>query len=198
MKQRLVLFALVLCATIPSAFAFDGDRSSFLIRSSTASELRESAATRSRLTRALQAELARAGFDVNIDDVKRGARRSRIFDYIIEVGISDSARTPLGGVSGGTRIGSVGVATEVSMVRSEVAAEFRLYDGKTEELIDTFELSAEASAPALTGLGVGDPYGFVFINIPWFSRGPSREATRRLAREAVEVIADSSQAARPK
>lgn len=139
----------------------------------------------------LRDALRREGFSAElvrgtVEDLER--RRGREHDIVIELAWGESDGGAWGGVGTGGRVGSVGVGAEVSVVTARVGAEFRIYEGRSLELLDRFDLASFASGPALTGVGVGDRHGYLFLNLPFFQRAPYRRAARQVANEAAERI----------
>ena len=122
---------------------------------------------------------ARATFD----DMQRGGAPAA--DYYVEVVSSDAAGHAVGGV--GTAVGAV--AVEAGVVVSHVAAELRVYDGRTLAEINRFALRQKSTAVVPTGLGVGSRPFWAFVTLPFVRYGQYRSAAREIARQAADLIA---------
>src|SRR5205814_1510330 len=128
---------LLLLLAASSTFALDttkrGNRVGVLITPARYASGAESAMAAS-IGKYLREELQKAGFDafltnVTYDDLSRNATTAA--DYYVEVASSDSSA----GSKGGVDIGTGPVVVDISVVVAHVAAEVRLYDGRTLELI---------------------------------------------------------------
>jgi hypothetical protein len=65
----------------------------------------------------------------------------------------------------------------------------RLYDGRTLELIDRFDLRQRRTTLAPTGIGVGRMPFVGWIAVPLVQRAQYRAAAREVARDAADRIA---------
>ncbi len=141
----------------------------------------------SALRKDLQRELRARGFEAfdaqgTFEDVQRDGASA---DYYIEIVSNGSASQPVGGI--GTAIGAVGV--DVSVVVARVAAELRIYDGRTMELVDRFDLYRRNTAVVPTAVGVSTRTVWAFIALPFVNHAQYRAVTRAIARDAAERIA---------
>lgn len=131
---------------------------------------------RNELRRELRARGFEA-FNANRDDERA--------DYFVEIVSSGASDHPVAGIGAG--IGAVGV--DVSVVVARVAAELRVYDGRTMEVIDRFDLRRKNTAVVPTGVGVGTRSVWAFIALPLVNHAQYRAAARAVARDAAERIA---------
>ena len=122
------------------------------------------------------------------DDVRRGDAPTAAY-YVEVVGAHAAEREP---AEIGAGVG--GVYASVGVVVSHVAAEVRLYDGKTLELVDRWELSKKSTAVVPTSVGIGGRYVWAALALPFVHYGQYRSAAHDVARQAAERIA---QAAKP-
>jgi hypothetical protein len=106
-------------------------------------------------------------------------------DYYVEI-VSGLATN---GSHGGVGIGAGAVGAEISVVTAYVAAGVRLYDGKSLELIDSFDLHEDNTAVVPTMIGVGGRHIFAGIAIPFVQYAQYRRAARTVARQAATLIA---------
>jgi hypothetical protein len=195
MKRALI--AAALCLIAASAFAIDasvkrGDRVGVL----TTSE-RHAYDTERRIADAVQnylrSELNARGFDAfraseTYDQLQREDRANA--DYYVEIVSSNGDSNMVGGGA----IGSGPVVAEIGVVVARVAAEMRLYDGKTLELIDRFDLQQRKTTIAPTGIGVGRMPFVGWIAVPLVQRAQYRAAARSVARDAADRIAAGARA----
>ena len=182
--------AILLTASV-SAFAIDvnvkrGDRIGVL----TISE-RHAYSSEHRVAEALQnylrEELSARGFDAfrvsdTYDELRRNDRANA--DYYVEVVSSHGDANVMGvvGVGGGP------IAAEVGVVVSHLATELRLYDGRTLELIDRYDLHQQRTSVAPTGIGIGREV-FGWIALPFLQRAQYRVVAHDVARDAADRIA---------
>lgn len=143
------------------------------------------------LPRYLSDELRRSGFDAHlvnatVDELQSGRTPSRD-DYYLETVVDDGYGVNAGGIGVGT--GSVGA--EVSVVAAHMRVELRLYDARTFEVVRTLNVSGDAVAPAITGVGIGDWRSYLFLSLPVFRQAPYRLAAHAIARDAAAKIKDA-------
>lgn len=126
---------------------------------------------------------------------------SRTVDSLVEDGLEESVRADIfveivadargeswGGIGGGGRTGDVYTGATVEIVRSAYAAEVRIHDGRTRELLDTFTLRSRAFTPALSSISLGGDHAWFTIGLPWFERQTSGRAANALAKKVVAEI----------
>jgi len=193
MKRLSTLLLLLVAAT--SALALDttkrGNRIGVLTAPARYEAGPESALSAS-IGKYLRQELQKSGFDafqtnVTYDQLSRDATTNA--DYYIEVTSSDST----GGSPGGIGIGTANVGVDISVVVAHVAAEVRLYDGRTLELIRRFELNQSKKGFAPTSISIGAPGLFGFIAIPITEIVQFRRAAHQIARDASSQVAEYRQ-----
>ncbi len=109
--------------------------------------------------------------------------------WIVEIAWSDGRARSWGGIAGGTE----GVGAEVGMVTAQLAAEIRFYDARTLEMVDRFEVDSRATSPALTGIGVGGRWSWLWASLPWGNRQAYGRAAGALAIQIYERIAPAGE-----
>jgi len=137
----------------------------------------------------LRDELRTQGFDVVMTTVTYDSlqRHDNIADYYVEI---TSAERDAGqdGVSVG--VGTRGAGVEVGAVTGVAHAELRLFDGRTLDLIRSYDLENHSTGLAPTSIGTGGRNVFASIFIaPIFERVQMRNAARAVARDAARRIA---------
>jgi hypothetical protein len=142
----------------------------------------------STLQKALRKELRARGFDAYETDLtfEDARREPAAADYYIEIVSGRSADREFGGI--GAAVGHAVV--DVSIVTARVAAELRLYDAKTMELIDRYDLARHKTAIVPTGVGIGTRAVWAYVALPFINHAQYRAATRAIARDAAERIAN--------
>ena len=190
MKRAVLALLLVTAAT--SALAFDsakrGNRIGVLITSERYAQGPERAMA-AEIGKYLRDELQKGGFDaflmnVTYDQLSRNATEAA--DYYVEVTSSESSSGAKGGV--GVDAGPVGV--DISLVVAHVAAEVRLYDGRSLELIRRFELHQSKKGIAPTSIGIGGGNIFGWIAIPIADLVQFRRAAHAVAKDAATQVAE--------
>jgi hypothetical protein len=185
------LIAAVFLVFVPGiAMAFDGTRHpariAVLLPADTQARADESPAS-DEVTRYLARELRQRGFDAFDADrtydeaVRDGAGDA---DYAIEIIGEDSRSVDRGGVGVGGRHGEV----SISVLTSRVAAELRVYDGQTMELIASEDLSRRSTALLPTSVGLGGRAFFAWVALPFVERAQMRGVARAAARDAASAV----------
>jgi hypothetical protein len=184
MKRTLPVFCLILAAT--TAFAFDSTKSTDRI-----GILREASEGESTMERSLLAELRKNGFDafdvgLTYEELL-DQEAVPIADYIVEINAGHTQTADYGGVD------VVGRHADVSlgMVVSKVAAELRLYDGTTMELIASSDLSKRTAALMPTYVGIGGGSIYASLALPFIERAQHRNVARKAARAAASFVTAS-------
>jgi hypothetical protein len=136
----------------------------------------------------LTTELTARGFNAfqakaTYEDAQRGGAPGA--DYYVEVVSSRTAQRQTAGIGAG--VGPVGV--EVGVVVAHVAAEVRLYDGRTFALLETYDLRQRNTAVAPTAVGLGTRSVWASVMLPFVQYGQYRSAAHAVAREAAARIA---------
>lgn len=106
-------------------------------------------------------------------------------DLYVEVSGGDGRQREIGGLD----ISGPHVATTLGVIISKAAAEVRVYDGRTLDLVDRFELSKRKTAVVPTSFGLRDGPIIGFAIVPVFQHLQYRAAVRDVAKEAAERIA---------
>jgi hypothetical protein len=190
MKRLLVLLAIATALAAP-AFSFDpsrhnGNRIAVLqapIYNGGEYENRIATSVRRQLVR----ELRDRGYDavdsrVSYEELQRSGRTSA--DLYVELAPADMYAHPTGGVTVRTR----SVAVDVAVVVSRVAAELRLYDGRTLDLIEKKHLRRENVTVVPTDIGVGTYRMAVWFVLPFVEYVRYRSAISAVVRDAASVI----------
>jgi hypothetical protein len=112
-------------------------------------------------------------------------------DYYVEIAGSDGATTPVGGVA----VGTENIAVDLGIIVSRVATQIRLYDGRTLDLVRTFDLQKRSTSVVPTGIGVGGWSGRLFFSaaIPLFQWRQVRSAAHGVARDAASAVSEAVQ-----
>ena len=195
--MKRLAFALLIVLSALQTLALDttkrGNRIGVLITRDRYAERGAEAAMAASIGKYLRDELQKAGFDafltnVTYDDLSRNVTTAA--DYYIEVASSDTS----GGTPAGIGVGGGPVAVDVSVVVAHVAAEVRLYDGRSLELIRTFELhqSRKGIAPTSISIGGGGVWGW--FSIPIAEVVQFRRAAHAVAKDAATQVAGYRQA----
>ncbi|HYS53137.1 MAG TPA: hypothetical protein VER58_05160 [Thermoanaerobaculia bacterium] len=136
----------------------------------------------------LRRELRGLGFDafdtrLTFEELSR--RSSPTPDYFVEIVSSHSMNHPVGGAA----IGTGDFAVDVGIVVAEVAAEVRLYDGRTLNQIARYDLHKKNTAVLPMGIGIGGRPLFAWFVLPFVQYGQYRAAAHEVARQAAQRIA---------
>jgi hypothetical protein len=181
MKRLPLLLCILLTAA--AAHAFDTTRASLRI-----GVLRASQDVDVAVVRYFRAELRERGFDAFDAEVtyeewlRDGAAAA---DYYAEiVGGEPTARD-----HGGIALAGGPVDVSLGVVSSRVAAEVRLYDGATADLLVSEELTKKTTALLPTGVGAGGRALYGWIALPFIERAQFRHVVRAAARAAAGVVA---------
>lgn len=153
---------------------------------------RDESAVADGVTRGLREELRQRGFDafdtrMTIDDV-RHSERAIDADFLVEIASSSDA-----GSVGGVDVGGADFGVEMSVVVARVAAQLRVYDGRTLELIQTFDLHKSSTAVLPTAIGIGGRHAYGWIALPFVHWAQLRSAARATARDAAARVAEATQ-----
>ena len=191
MKRRLLFLGLLLVTT--PVFAINtnilrrGERIGVL-RMNEQFDVAAERTVASAIESALPHALRDRGFEAfdtqrTYDDVRRGDGPNAAF-YVEVVGAHAHDREAVG-----VGVGAENVYASIGVVVSRVAAEVRLYDGKTLELIDRFDLSKKSTAVVPTAVGIGGRFFWAELALPFVRYGQYRSAARDVAHQAAEAIA---------
>ncbi|HYK02379.1 MAG TPA: hypothetical protein VE974_11530 [Thermoanaerobaculia bacterium] len=182
--MKRLLFALLLLVLPSAAFAFDATRATRI------GVLRGTDALQMDVAAALRNELRARGFEAfdavrTYDEAVRDG--AAVADYYVEIAGGDAGSSEYGGIGIGTR--HVGVSLGVLV--SRVAAEVRIYDGETMELVETHELTKRNTAVVPTSVGIGGASLFAYIALPYIERAQVRRVVRAAGRTAADIVADA-------
>jgi hypothetical protein len=185
MKRALSVMALLLAAN--AAFAFDSARRA---AGSTAriAVLRGESDVQQAVADALRRELRTRGLDAfdaerTYDELRDS--NADLADFYVEITGGDASTEDYGGIGISGRHGDV----ELGVVVSRLAAELRVYDGNTMELLATQNLSKRSTAVLPTSVGIGGRALYAFIALPFIERAQHRSVARAAAREAATLVA---------
>lgn len=120
------------------------------------------------------------------DDLRRGDVADAAY-YVEVVGARAGDRQ-----AAGVDVGVDNLYASVGVIVSHVAAEVRLYDGRTLELVDRWDLSKKSAAIVPTSVGIGGRYVWGAIVLPIIHHGQYRAAARGVAQTAAERIAQAA------
>ena len=190
--QRSLLLALAALLALP-VFAFDpaprrGDRIGILHSVYDREEGNTYAASLVRSY--LRRELEKRGFETfdvrgSVDDLVRDGGSDA--DFYVEL-TGEGESSPYGGVGVGDR--HVGV--DIAVVGSRVAATVNLFDGRTLEQLDSFDLQRRNTTVMPTSIGLGGRHVGLWIAVPFVQWGRYRSAARAVAVDAAESIIETA------
>jgi hypothetical protein len=188
--MKRLAFIVGIAMTVP-AFALTqsprpGDRIGVLRMSDTYTHGAEQSVARAVQTD-LRRELRDLGFDaydarLTFDELSRYSAPAA--EYFVEI-ISSHSVNPVGGVG----VGAGAVSVEVGVVVAEVAAQVRVYDGRTLNQIAEFDLHKNNAAILPMGIGLGGRWTWAYFALPFMQYGQYRAAAHAVARQAAERIA---------
>jgi hypothetical protein len=143
------------------------------------------------MERSLLAELRNRGFDafdvgLTYEELL-DQEAVPIADYIVEINAGRTQTADYGGVD------VVGRHADVSLgvVVSKVAAELRLYDGTTMELMASSDLSKRTAALMPTYVGIGGGSIYASLALPFIERAQHRNVAKKAARAAASFVTAS-------
>lgn len=182
MKRLLIAMLLVVLPGV--AFAFDTTPVTRV------GVLRGTDVVHVRVADALRSELRARGIDA-FDAVRTYEEAVRdgaaVADYYVEI---------IGGRASTAEHGGIGIGTEhsgmsIGLLVSRMAAEVRIYDGETMELIRSHDFSKRSRAVVPTSVGVGGGSFFAYIAMPYIERAQFRRIIRAAGRAAAELVIDT-------
>lgn len=107
-------------------------------------------------------------------------------DYYIEIAAAEPTTTNYGGIDVGGEHGGISLGVFVA----RFAAEIRVYDGDSMELLATDSLAKKSTAVLPAGVGVGGRSLFAWIALPFIERAQWRSVARAAARDAANTVAE--------
>lgn len=194
MKRLALVVALLLVPAIASAF--DTARQPLrvaVLRSAAEWESGPDADVRRAITRSFCEELRARGLeawesDATYDDALESGVEGA--DFVVEFIGARGESDDWAGVG----VGGRHLDVTLGVVASRVAADVRIYDAPTMELIATDTLARNATALLPTGVGIGGADIFGFIAVPIAQRAQVRRISRSVARDAATVVASAIRA----
>jgi hypothetical protein len=189
MKRLLILLAIASIAA--PASSFDPSRHSSHHIAVLQAPIYNSGEYEDRIATSVRRDLVRElrarGFDAvdartSYEELQRRGRSSA--DVYVEIAPAEMYARPTGGVTVRTR----SVAVDVAVVVSRVAAELRLYDGRTLDLIEKRHLRRENVTVVPTDIGVGTYRMAVWFALPFVQYVRYRSAVGAVVRDAANVI----------
>jgi hypothetical protein len=188
--MKRILFAICLAAAAP-LMAFDtapGRLRIGIVRAEGTHRLDRDAHIQNAVRESLRKELRLRGFDAftsesTLEQIERAGERSA--DVYVEIA-GDVETEDYGGIGVSGRHADVSIGILVS----HVAADVRIYDGRTLELIATDSLSKRSTAVLPTSVGFGDHGLFAVIALPFLERAQVRSVARACAREMASRVTD--------
>lgn len=188
--KRIIVATLILMSAV-SASAFDaekrGDRIAIL---QVTAEGRPSEATvGSVMATYLRKNLRKAGFDAftiseTLDSVQDEPRDD--VDFYVEIAPWDADSNPYGGVG----VNGPHAGVDIAVVSSRIAAQLRVYDARTFELLGSYELSDRSTAVMPVAVGVGHRAIYGWVAMPFAQWIQYRRLTKRMAEDAAVRVAD--------
>ncbi|MGN6182561.1 MAG: hypothetical protein ACTHQM_02785 [Thermoanaerobaculia bacterium] len=143
-----------------------------------------------KVVRYLTSELKKRGIDAyeTAWTYEDAATNSNVdVDYYVEVLGTRADADALGGIDIGGRDGEV----SLGVVVSHVAAELRVYDAHTMEVLTSQNIAKRSSAVRPTSIGFGGGDVFAWIAMPFFERQQYRSAAKAAAKDAAVVIVEA-------
>ncbi|HKR63045.1 MAG TPA: hypothetical protein VJZ00_04870 [Thermoanaerobaculia bacterium] len=179
------------------AFAFDAKRDAAkseirigILRPMMQYDDEREAGASTAILRAMRKELREQGFDVFESDMTfdEAARlRSTGADYLVEV----IGGEPVSEDYGGLGVGGANADVTLAYVVSRVAAQLRVYDGQTLEVLANEPISKRTSALLPTSIGVGDRSFFAVFALPVAEWAQYRRVARAAAHDAATLVASA-------
>ncbi len=193
--MKRVLFAAVLLLVAGAAFAFDPKPSPTnasatprigVLRAS--GEYERSVAN--MVVRNLLNELRNRGVDaydtrLTYEEIADGHGEDA--DYYVEILGAGGEAGSLGGIG----IGTYDVGVSVDYVVSRVAAELRVYDGRTGDVVVSETLSKRKRAVMPTSVYLGGSRIFAAIAVPFVQNAQFRSMSRSAARDAAQLVVEA-------
>jgi|ERR1051325_10272613 hypothetical protein len=188
--RRPILAALLVLAWASSALAFHEDaRLRIGILGTRGQLMQEDADLAALVGRNLRAELRKKGFDAFITNRTVEDVKPEDADYYVELlSASGTGDYPIGDVE----IGSRDVAAGVTVVMSRVAAEVRLYDGRTLEQVASYDVRQTKVLPVPSWISVGGRNFYTVLGLPFVQYAQYRRAAGAVARDAAQRIAQDA------
>lgn len=190
--KRSLLLLVVAALVVSPAFAFDPSRPAVGQITLLQEPLYKGSDFEFRIARGVREGLLRElrgrGFDVTDSrdtyaDVQRDGRA--VSGVFVELAPSDAYAESRGDVA----VSGRNVGVDIAMLVSRVAAELRVYDGRTFELIAKRHLSKADVRVVPTGIGIGSYHMSVWFGLPIFQYARYRAAAQAVVKDAAAEIA---------
>lgn len=187
MKRTLAVVCLMIMVTPAYAFDPTPERERIGVLRPGESFTSGAAAIEKTLYETVCAELRVRGFEVV--DVEGGFEElamdpDRDADWYVELVPANAESADYGGVGVGGRQGGV----TLGVVVSRIAAEARVYRGRTLELLATESLAKRNTALLPTSVGVGGSHIFAALALPFVTRAQERSVARAAGRDLASRI----------
>ena len=182
MRMKRLLIALCLVTIGTSALAIDTDRRAIRV-----GVLRGEWEETKYVTDALREELRSRGvdaFDARRTYEELRADGAATADYYVEVIGGQPSSTEYGGVD----VGGAHASVSFGVFVSRFAAEIRIYDGESNELLATHDMVKRSRAFLPSGAGVGGRALFAWVALPFVERAQWRRVARAAARDAASAV----------
>lgn len=188
--RRSLIAALLVLAWASTASAFHEDaRPRIGILGMRGAVAQEDADLAALVGRNLRTELRKKGFDAFVTDRTVDNALADDADYYVELlSSSGTGDYPIGDVE----VGSRNVAAGVTMVMSRVAAEVRLYDGRTLERVASYDVRQTKVLPVPSWISVGGRNFYTVLGLPFVQYAQYRRAAGAVARDAAARIAEDA------
>jgi hypothetical protein len=188
--KRLILAILIVLSAVPAS-AFDAEKRSdrIAILHVTAEGRPGEATVGAAMAQALRNRLRRAGLDAftlssTWDEVQDDPRDD--VDFYVELAPWDADSDPYGGVG----VNGPHAGIDIAVVRSSVAAQLRVYDARTFQLLGQHDLTESSTAVLPVGIGVGHRAVYGWVAVPFAQWMQYRRITRRMAEDAAAHVVD--------
>lgn len=192
MKRLFVVFCMLAASPL---LAFDRTPAAMrigILRAEGTHRLDHDAYLQKAVRESLRDELRARGFDAyvaesTLEQISRSDDRSAHF--WVEI-VGDAETADYGGIGVGTPAADVSLGVLVS----RVAADVRIYDGASLQLVVTEALAKRSTAVLPTSVGVGGRSLFAVIALPFIERAQVRSVARAAARELAARITNAVRA----
>jgi hypothetical protein len=139
------------------------------------------------VTRYLREELTKRGVDaydarLTYEQVANGEGEDA--DYFVEIAGAGGDSGSYGGIG----VGTWDVGVSVDVIVSHVAAELRVYDGRTGKLLRSEQLRKRKSAVMPTSVYLGGSRVFAALTVPFVQHSQYKSITRSAARDAAQKV----------
>lgn len=187
MKRVLFIAALLLAAA--SAFAFNPAPASPRVGVLRVSEDygHSERSVANLVVSYLRDELRQRGVDaydtrLTYEQVSKGDGEDA--DYYVEIVGAGGESGSLGGIG----VGTWDAGVSVDVIVSHVAAELRVYDGHTGQLLKSHQLNKRNTAVMPTSVYLGGSHVFAALTVPFVQHAQYKRISRSAARDAAQMV----------